>query len=58
VSAPSYEQVAAQERIIPQLQARLGEQEARIGELERQLADCTRISQKPPSADGLDKPAP
>src|SRR3954465_1277330 len=76
VSAPSYEQlaalVAAQERMIAQLQARLGEedarmagQEARIGEqdgrvggLERQLAASWRNSSKPPSSDGLDKPAP
>jgi transposase len=76
VSAPSYEQlaalVAAQERIIAQLQARLGEQDARmaaqdariveqdarIAELERRLAASSRNSSKPPSADGLDKPAP
>jgi transposase len=76
VSAPSYEQlaalVAAQERIIAELQVRLGEQDARIAEqdariaeqdariaeLERQLAASSRNSSKPPSADGLDKPAP
>jgi transposase len=69
VSAPSYEQlvalVAAQERIIAQLQARLGEQDARIAELdtriaelERQLAASSRNSSKPPSSDGLDRPAP
>src|SRR5205085_236583 len=69
VTAPSYEQlaalVAAQERIIAQLQARiaeqdarLAEQDARIAELERQLATSSRNSSKPPSSDGLDKPAP
>jgi transposase len=76
VTAPSYEQlaalVAAQERIITQLQtriaeqdariaeqdARIAEQDARIAELERQLAASSRNSSKPPSSDGLDKPAP
>src|SRR3954462_2327545 len=76
VTASSYEQlaalVAAQERIIAQLQARLGEQDAcmaeqdariaeqdaRIAELERQLAASSRNSSQPPSSDGLGKPAP
>jgi transposase len=62
VTAPTYEQlgalVAAQERTIVQLQARIAEQDARIAELERQLAASSRNSSKPPSADGLGKPAP
>jgi transposase len=55
VTAASYEQlvalVAAQERMIAGLQAR-------VAELERQLAASSRNSSKPPSTDGLDKPAP
>jgi transposase len=69
VTVPSYEQlaalVAAQERIIAGLQARIAEQDARIAEqdariaeLERRLAASSRNSSRPPSADGLDKPAP
>jgi hypothetical protein len=62
VTAPSYEQlaalVAAQERVIAQLQARITEQDAEIAELKRQLAASSRNSSKPPSSDGLDKPGP
>jgi transposase len=62
VTAPSYEQlaalVAAQERMIAGLQARIAEQDAEIAELKRQLAGSSRNSSQPPSADGLGKPAP
>jgi transposase len=62
VTAPSCEQlaalVAAQERTIAQLQARIVEQDAEIAELKRQLGASSRNSSKPPSSDGLDKPAP
>src|SRR4051812_49525432 len=44
--------------MIAQLQARIAEQEAEIAELKRQLAASSRNSSKPPSSDGLDKPAP
>jgi transposase len=55
VSAPTYQELAA---LVVALQARIAEQDARIAELERQLAASSRNSSKPPSADGLDKPAP
>jgi transposase len=55
VSAPSYEELAA---LVVALQARIAEQDARIAELERQLAASSRNSSRPPSTDGLDKPAP
>src|SRR3954463_13289210 len=55
VTAPTYEELAA---LVVQLQARIAEQDARIAELERQLAASSRNSSKPPSSDGLDKPAP
>src|SRR5215218_10435182 len=44
--------------MIAQLQARIVEQDAEIAELKRQLAASSRNSSKPPSTDGLDKPAP
>src|SRR3954453_10210575 len=44
--------------MIAQLQARIAEQDAEIAELKRQLAASSRKSSKPPSADGLGKPAP
>src|SRR4051812_20911658 len=55
VSAPTYEQLAA---LVVALQARIAEQDARIAELERRLAASSRNSSKPPSSEGLDKPAP
>src|SRR3954471_3302230 len=38
--------------------ARIVEQDARIAELERQLAASSRNSSKPPSSEGLGKPSP
>jgi len=62
VTAPSYEQpaalMAAQERIIAQLQARIAEQDTEIGALKRRLAASSCNSWKPPWSDGLGKPAP
>src|SRR4051794_41354108 len=55
VSAPTYEELAA---LVVALQARIAEQDAEIAELRRQLAASSRNSSKPPSSDGLDKPAP
>jgi transposase len=55
VSAPSYEELAA---LVVALQARIVEQDAEIAELRRQLAASSRNSSKPPSSDGLGKPAP
>src|SRR5881409_1873532 len=44
--------------LVVALQARIAEQDAEIAELRRQLAASSRNSSKPPSSDGLDKPAP
>ena len=55
MTAPTYEELAA---LVVALQARIVEQDAEIAELRRQLAASSRNSSKPPSSDGLDKPAP
>jgi transposase len=55
VSAPTYEELAA---LVVALQARIAAQDAEIEELERQLAASSRNSSRPPSSDGLGKPAP
>jgi transposase len=55
VTAPTYDELAA---LVGMLQARIAEQDAEIAELKRQLAVSSRNSSKPPSTDGLGKPAP
>jgi transposase len=55
VAAPTYDELAA---LVVALQARIAEQDAEIAELKRQLAASSRNSSKPPSTDGLGKPAP
>ncbi len=59
---PTYEQLAelvvSLARDNEKLKARILEQDTRIAELERQLSANSRNSAKPPSADGLAKPAP
>jgi transposase len=52
---PSYEQLAA---LVVELSGRLDEANARIAELEARLGKNSRNSSKPPSSDGLAKPAP
>src|SRR3954464_8613251 len=44
--------------MIAQLQARIAEQDTEVAELKRRAAASSRNSSKPPSSDGLDKPAP
>jgi transposase len=62
VSKPSYEElaelVAAQARIIDAQASRIAALEARVAELEARLGINSKNSSKPPSSDGLDKPAP
>jgi transposase len=55
VTAPTYEELAA---LVVALQARIAEQDAELAELRRQLGASSRNSSRPPSTDGLDKPAP
>jgi len=55
VPKPTYEELAD---LVVELRARIVAQDARIAELERQVAATSRNSSKPPSLDGLGKPAP
>lgn len=52
---PSYEELAA---LVVELSGRLETANARIAELEARLGKNSRNSSRPPSSDGLDKPAP
>jgi transposase len=55
VPPPSYEELAVQNT---ELKVLLGQALARIGELEARLGMTSKNSGKPPSSDGLAKPAP
>jgi transposase len=59
---PSYEQLAAlvvkQAGVIEGLRAEVAELKAEVADLKRRLAQNSRNSSRPPSSDGLSKPAP
>jgi transposase len=52
------ERLARRDALIEELSARLGLALSRIAELEARLGQTSRNSSKPPSSDGLAKPAP
>lgn len=52
---PSYEELAA---LVVELRSELAEAKARIADLEARLGQNSTNSSKPPSSDGLAKPAP
>jgi len=62
VPEPSYKELAdlvvTLRNHVAMMEARIADQDSRIAELKRQVAACSRNSSKPPSTDGLAKPAP